>query len=337
MNNILLISSTAKKTGRLDGVTIKSRVLEKYLEDVKSINLFTIDSDNYKKDFLSIIYKFMKFYKKSNKVIICSSSPGASIILRFFKFINTKKDIYYFVAGGVLVDNIKKGKYNINLYRNLKKIYVESNDMVQGFKDLGIYNVEKLNNFRKVDDFENKYEVSEKIKFVYYGRVVKEKGVEEAINLINRLSNDKYNISLDIYGQCKPEYKEYLKRLVNSEIRFCGALKPDNKNEYEILSQYDIFIFPTEHKGEGLPGALIDAYISGLAIIASNWKYASEYISDGFNGYIFEYKNYDDMYEKTKQLIESDNIKYFKENSKELSKLFLVDNVLDSFISEIKG
>ena len=32
MKNILLISSTAKKSGRLDGVTVKSRVLENFLK-----------------------------------------------------------------------------------------------------------------------------------------------------------------------------------------------------------------------------------------------------------------------------------------------------------------
>ena len=57
MKNILLISSTAKKSGRLDGVTVKSRILEQYLENIKDINLYSVDSDNYKKEFITIIYK----------------------------------------------------------------------------------------------------------------------------------------------------------------------------------------------------------------------------------------------------------------------------------------
>lgn len=335
MKNILLISSTAKKSGRLDGVTVKSRILEQYLENIKDINLYSVDSDNYKKEFITIIYKFFKSYNKSDKIIICSSSPGASIILKFLKFIKTKKDIYYFVAGGVLVEYIKQGKYDINLYKDIKKIYVESYEMVKGFKELGANNVEKMNNFREVKEFENKYVSSSKIKFVYYGRVVKEKGIEHAIKLINRLEKENYNVCLDIYGQCKDEYKTKLETMIASDINFRGALTPNNKDEYEILSQYDIFIFPTEHEGEGLPGALIDAYIAGLAIIASNWKYANEYIMNNENGYIFEYKNYEDMYNKTKLLIESNNIQPFKNKSKKLSQEYLSNTVLCKFINEL--
>ena len=335
MKNILLISSIAKKSGRLDGVTIKSRVLEEFLKKQNDIKLYSIDSDNYKKEFMNIIYKFLKFYKKSEKIIICSSSPGASIILRFLRFIKSKKKIYYFVAGGVLVDNIKKGKYDINLYKNLEKVYVESNDMVRGFKELGVNNVEKLNNFRCIDKFDNKYEESKKTRLVYFGRVVKEKGIEHAIKLVNRLKKEGYDISLHIYGQCKEEYKNYLMTLINSDIKFCGEIKPNNKYEYETLSQYDIFIFPTEHEGEGLPGALIDAYISGLAIIASNWKYANEYIDHKKNGYIFEYKNYNDMYINAKKLIDSNKIISFKEKSHKKSKEFLVEKVLSDFVIEL--
>lgn len=333
--NVLLLSSTSYKKGRLDGVTIKSRILEDYLKSNNKINLFSIDTDNYRKEIINIIYYFFKYYIKADKIIICASSPGASIMLKFLKKIKCRKDIYYFVAGGVLVDKIVEGKYSVNLYENIERIYVESEYMVSGFKKLGIENVEKLNNFRHIEPFENKYSYNSEVKFVYYGRVVKEKGVEHAIYLINRLHRDGYKVSLDIYGQCKSEYKEYLISIINSNIKICNPIKPNNKNEYEILSKYDVFIFPTEHDGEGLPGALIDAYISGLAIIASNWAYAHEYIDNNKNGYIFEYKNYEDMYIKTKLLIESDKIKEFKEQSYEKSKEFLVEQVLDSFAKEL--
>ena len=90
-------------------------------------------------------------------------------------------------------------------------------------------------------------------------------------------------------------------------------------------------MFPTEWKGEGLPGSVIDAYFSGLAVVASNWEYAKECIKDGVNGIIFEYKNYDDMYNKTINLIKSDKINLYKKASLKLSKNYYVDNVLEDF------
>ena len=111
--NVLLISSTSKQKNRLDGVTIKSRMLEKYLYGIKDIHLISVDSDDYFKRFLEIIFKIITNLFKADSVVICSSSPGASKLLKFLRLIHYKKDIYYFVAGGVLGDKIISGDYDI--------------------------------------------------------------------------------------------------------------------------------------------------------------------------------------------------------------------------------
>lgn len=336
--NVLSILRVSNKANILDGVTIKSRVLKDYINDIQEISNIVIDVDNWKKRFLNIGIQVLKNYRNCDKIVICSSSNGAYQILKFLKFINSKKEIYYFVAGGILADNIEKGKFNIAVYKNIKEIYVESDDMLQKMHKLGLNNVQKVYNFRQVQDFKNMYKIDNTTKCVFYGRVIKEKGVEEAIKVVNKLYAENFKISLDIYGQANETYLEYLKSIANPDIiKFKGAIVPDNKKEYEILSQYDIFLFPTEHPGEGLPGALIDTYIAGLAVIASNWKYAKEYIEDGKNGLIFEYKNYDDFYKKLKELIASNKIEDYKKASKELSKRFLVSNVLQSFRDELES
>ena len=95
------------------------------------------------------------------------------------------------------------------------------------------------------------------------------------------------------------------------------------------------FSFPTEYPGECLPGALIDCYISGLAVVASNWRYAKEYILENENGKIFEYKNYNDMYKKTLEMINDNSILKYKKKSKELSKNYILDNLLKKFKEEL--
>ena len=81
---------------------------------------------------------------------------------------------------------------------------------------------------------------------------------------------------------------------------------------------------------------MIDCYISGLAVIASNWKYANEYIENDGNGVIFEYKNYEDMYLKAKKMITLNNIMKYKERSQELSKNYILDKLLIDFKKEIQ-
>ena len=85
-----------------------------------------------------------------------------------------------------------------------------------------------------------------------------------------------------------------------------------------------------------MPGALIDCYISGLAVIASNWTYAKEYIEDGKNGVIFEYKNYEDMYNKAIEMIKDNKIESFKKRSSEISEKYLIENILSNFKEKIK-
>lgn len=336
-NNILLIARISEKRKILDGVTVKARVLKEYLEDIKQLNVKTIDVDNWKKIFPTIVVQILKKYKKTDKIVICSSSYGASVILRFLKFVKCKKDVYYFVSGGNLVEKIKEGKYKISLYTDLTRIYVESKDMLKQFGEIGLNNVEQMNNFRKVDKFHSLYKKSKTIKCVFYGRIVKEKGIEEAIKIIKRLVKENYNISLDIYGQVKEQYLKELEQEFIPEIKYCGAIQTNNKIEYETLSKYDIFLFPTEHDGEGLPGALIDAYIAGLAVLVSNWKYAKEYVKDEENGYIFEYKDYEDMYNKAVKMIDENKIIQFKEKSIELSTQYNIDKALKEFVERLKN
>lgn len=323
---LLYLGSVGFSSGRKDGVTVKSKILYDYL--IKRYDLKFIDVDNYKKNFLKIIFLFFKYYTSVDKIVLCSSSPGASKILKFLSAIKSKKEIYYFVSGGTLDKKIEQKIYKIDWYKNIKNMYVESDKMVTNMKKLGLNNVSKIVNFRKFNPRKLKKRQDDEIRFVFWGRVIKEKGVEQAIELINRLLKDGYKVCLDIYGQIKNEYLEYLKPNFNDKIKYCGSINPNGDKEYEMLSEHDIFIFPTEHDGEGLPGALIDSYIAGLAVIASCWEYAHEYIEDNKNGKIFEYKNYEDMYVKTKELLDSNKLEEYKLHSLEMANLYDVDRVL---------
>ena len=53
MKKILYIATTADNRNRLDGETIKCRLLRNYLSEIKEIKLKTIDTDNWKNTYLS--------------------------------------------------------------------------------------------------------------------------------------------------------------------------------------------------------------------------------------------------------------------------------------------
>ena len=88
-------------------------------------------------------------------------------------------------------------------------------------------------------------------------------------------------------------------------INYRGVI--DFEKSTEILKEYDILLFPTKFKTEGIPGTIIDAYASGLAIVASKWDNYSEIIDDGITGIGFEINNYNDFKEKLIDLLNDEN------------------------------
>lgn len=328
---VIFLGSISLNRNRLDGVTVKSRALYEWLMDQDGISVTLIDTDNWSKNFIKISISILMNIFKAEKIVICSAQRGANIFLKVMKILNIKAEVYYFVAGGRFGNYIKERLYDINVYRNLKRIYVESDIMLEQLKISGLKNVEKIWNFRKIQ-FDAPIISRDNIKFVFFSRVIKEKGIEDLIYAFNILKAKYPNIILDIYGQVEDEYLEKLKNIMNNGIEYKGVITPNNIQEYELLSQYDVFVLPTYYKGECLPGALIDAYISGLAIVASDWKYAREYINDGEVGYIYKYMDKNDLVCKMEKLIlEKDLLLKFKMNSKKQGRKFNSDEVLKSF------
>lgn len=50
--------------------------------------------------------------------------------------------------------------------------------------------------------------------------------------------------------------------------------------EDKKLNEYDILLFPTHWKGEGVPGILVEAKMAGLAVIASPMNFNAEIIRE---------------------------------------------------------
>ena len=54
-------------------------------------------------------------------------------------------------------------------------------------------------------------------------------------------------------------------------------------------------MFPTFYDGEGIPGALIEAFAAGCPIVATDWNYNGEMITDGVDGRLYEPRNVDEL------------------------------------------
>ncbi|PEL13553.1 glycosyltransferase [Bacillus sp. AFS017336] len=334
MRNIMFLGSISLKRNRLDGVTVKSRTLLKWLQSNNYI-VNVIDTDNWTKNIIYILFKFFISIFRSDFIILSSADRGAYYALKLLNLLKIKKPIYYLVAGGRLGERIIKNEYNYETYKKCTRIYVESKLMYDQIKEYNL-NVKVLNNFREIPSISSKKIENDIIKFIYFGRIIPEKGITDALVVMNNLREKGYNLKFDLYGQVKSEYLSQIKKYLNNDIKYKGEYAPDGISEYNIYSQYDVLVFPTKYPGECLPGTLIEAYIAGLTILASEWKYAKEYIEHEKVGYLFNYNDISEFEKVAEKLInEKEKIKDFKENSKKYSSKFDVNTVLNELHQDI--
>jgi glycosyltransferase involved in cell wall biosynthesis len=53
------------------------------------------------------------------------------------------------------------------------------------------------------------------------------------------------------------------------------------------LYKYDALLFPTYWAGEGFPGTIIDAFASGLPVVATDWNCNNELIDNKRTGILY--------------------------------------------------
>lgn len=179
------------------------------------------------------------------------------------------------------------------MLKRIKGIHCETQRLKTDLETLyGFTNVDIFPNFRFFH-FTPKRVCSNKLRLVFMARIMLQKGLDWIFNLADYIvSHDLYDkISMTFYGQINESDKDYFLENVSKYdfVDYSGALQPNEI--YETLCQYDCMLLPTHFYTEGLPGSIVDAYISGIPVIATNWINAKEFIDNGKSGYIIPFDN----------------------------------------------
>lgn len=113
-------------------------------------------------------------------------------------------------------------------------------------------------------------------------------------------------ISITFYGPILEDDKSYFEENVSrfSFVEYKGILEP--KDIHESLSNYDVMLLPIHYYTEGLPGSVVDAYISGIPVIVTEWKHSHEFVEDGKSGFIVPFDNGKKEFIKKVMLLEKD-------------------------------
>lgn len=295
---ILVFGYFGYHTDKLDGQTIKTRNIYEMLRANVELEVYYADTQEFRysgKSICDFVYRLFS----CNRLIYIPAHNNlrylfpiiyvTSLLLRF--------QIIYVAVGGWLPEFLCNLPIHCCFLKHVKAVLLENNYAVtQLEKFYGFQNVDKIPNFRcePTSDFQpHIYREGEPLRLVFMARINKMKGLDTLVN-VAKLILERYPkdaILIDFYGPINELDRAYFENeLVNKYefVRYCGALPP---NEIVAkLREYDAMLFPTHFFTEGFPGTVLDAYRAGIPVIATKWKYATEFVIDGSIGYVVDFE-----------------------------------------------
>lgn len=283
----------------LDGQTVKTKIIaDELVRQFASENVLIRDTYGGAKRLLFHIIGIIGLVHKCENVIILPAQNSLRIFAPLIALLNKfyHRKLHYLVIGGWLPEFVRKRPYLKRSLHEFDCIYVETNTMKNKLEELGFHNIDILRNCKMLDKMhtENlKYVTSPPYQLCTFSRIMKEKGIENAINSVVSI-NEKYNAtiySLTLYGQVASEYRGQFEKMVNtfpSYIKY-GGLVPFDKS-VEVLKDFFALLFPTEFYTEGIPGTILDAYAAGLPVICSKWESFDDVVKDGITGIGYDFE-----------------------------------------------
>lgn len=311
--NITILGHFGNNKTLLNGQTIKTKNLYDGLKRFTNHTIFTIDTYGWYKHPLKLIRKIKKDSKNKNSIIMLSAQNGIKVFpILLLKYKNKYGNkIYYDVVGGWLPKMLTENPKILSRLHAFDGIWVETETMKKSLVSLGLKNVEVIPNFKSINPLsENELLFPEinPIKLCTFSRVMQEKGIETAINIVSQINNEagKVIFSLDIYGQIENGYEdrfEEITRNLPSYIHYKGSV--DSSKSVDVLKDYYALLFPTHFFTEGIPGTVIDAYCAGVPVISSKWESFGDIIIEGETGLGYEFDDDNKLKEVLLDIIKS--------------------------------
>lgn len=140
------------------------------------------------------------------------------------------------------------------------------------------------------------YPAGDSTKFLFIGRVMKEKGVEELFLAMKQLISDGIPCSLDMLGGYEEDYKDLIESYEEEGWLYYHGYQADVR---PFIAQSHCFVLPSWH--EGMANTNLECAASGRPVITSNIHGCLEAVEDSVTGFLCEKKNADDLYRVMKQ------------------------------------
>jgi len=118
------------------------------------------------------------------------------------------------------------------------------------------------------------------VRFLFMGRIMKDKGIEELLYAVRKLKDQGYNVSIDIIGNYVEDYKQ---KILEAEkeglVHYYGFQTDVNA----FIRKAHCIVLPSYH--EGMSNVLLEAASSGRPVITTTVPGCKETFEEGITGF----------------------------------------------------
>jgi glycosyltransferase involved in cell wall biosynthesis len=248
------------------------------------------------------------FFHRYDNIILSASSKSVYQLLWLINFFpHLLRKTSYFVIGGYFPEAIENGIYKPSYYNRLKAVVLEGQILQVPLLKAGLTNTVIIPNFKVFPDVQIPKRSSSICRFVFLSKVCREKGAHLVLEAVSKLNLQGFEQTFQVamYGVLDDGYREDFLARMSPNVTYKGLidLLNDTSSAYAELAGYDCLLFPTSWKGEGFPGVMIDSFVAGLAVIATDWNMNRELVKEGETGMIIETANVDQLADSMKKAI----------------------------------
>lgn len=316
------------------GVTVKNNMIYSQLR--KQIDVTRVFFQHrIMKQTLDVLWLF--FWRKAFIIGVSASKGKSKWITTILYWLNRNamNRSLYFMMGGLEADYIAENQLLIKKYSEYKQIYVETESMKKVLSDSGMKNVSVFPNCRiRPVRLPSLRDSEEKLKCVFFSNIQKSKGVDTIL----RVSEGLLSVEFYLYGYIDAEYTREFDNLVKNRKNVCykGVFSGNAQDVIEELNKYDVLLFPTRWKTEGVPGVLVESKIAGIPAVVTDVCYNAEIVTNGEDGIVVPLNNEMEFQRAIEELDrDRERLRDLKEKARESAERFYVDNYIEKIIRKL--
>jgi glycosyltransferase involved in cell wall biosynthesis len=291
---------------------------------------------------LAAVWKLYRFLRREKPLIVHSHTPKAGIVAMFAaklagvphrlhtvaglplleasgskrKILDAMEKLTYACASGVYPNSSGLKKIILdNGYCGQSKLKVLGGGSSNGI-DTSYFSPDRIGESQKAGLRRELGIQPRDFTFIFVGRLVGDKGINELVQAFAALSAEHLQAKLLLVGQAEdhldPLLPETMQR-IETHPKIISAGYQSDVRPYFAIS--DALVFPSYR--EGFPNVVMQAGAMGLPAIVSDINGCNEIVTDGFNGMVIPVKDPAAIQKAMTQLID---VKHFYLSLKEKSR-----------------